>query len=344
MFSRLSPSFARKGHKQITESEADEKDRIVAGVQFVVRYIGSTEVACANGTGSGKTEKPVAQVFEHQKRNGNGKTPRQMILTLCSSNVSLSDEACGKLVASFPICKITFCNIDNFHDKAFVFVARDKPGNPFKAFVFTCESKGKAREAFKALSLAFIINYESYQASLSRGTAKGNVSPDLYDHDTFFTSTTDASYKMDPPDQDSKKSEQTTSCDDVTSCPPQIILNAIYPGQERLSTPPPTPPVQNKSLLQVVDYRRHIRSSSDPTQIGVKRTGRAPSPLVVDNTTPNETKTEMEDTEFTEFAKLRSKCRSSSAGVNDYSDSILDQYSDCPNIWGDFQKSCPQIY
>lgn len=170
-----------------------------------------------------------------------------------------------------------------------------------------------------------------------------NVSPDLYGQDTFFTSATDASYKMDPPDKDSKKSEQTTSCD-VTSCPPQIILNAIYPGQERLSTPPPTPPVQNKSLLQVVDYRRHIRSSSDPTQIGATRTGRAPSPLVVDNTTPNKTKTEMEDTEFTEFAKLRSKCRSSSAGVNDYSDSILDQYSDCPNIWGDFQKSCPQIY
>ena len=36
-------------------------------------------------------------------------------------------------------------------------------------FVFTCESKAKAREAFKALSLAFIINYECYQASLARG-------------------------------------------------------------------------------------------------------------------------------------------------------------------------------
>lgn len=212
-----------------------------------------------------------------------------------------------------------------------------------KRLFLPAKAKARQEKLSRRFRLAFIINYESYQASLSRGTAKGNVSPDLYGQDTFFTSATDASYKMDPPDKDSKKSEQTTSCD-VTSCPPQIILNAIYPGQERLSTPPPTPPVQNKSLLQVVDFRRHIRSSSDPTQIGATRTGRAPSPLVVDNTTPNKTKTEMEDTEFTEFAKLRSKCRSSSAGVNDYSDSILDQYSDCPNIWGDFQKSCPQIY
>ena len=64
MFSKPSPSFARKVHQLITGSDADVKDRIIAGVQFSVRYIGSTEVACANGTGSGKTEKPMAQVFD----------------------------------------------------------------------------------------------------------------------------------------------------------------------------------------------------------------------------------------------------------------------------------------
>jgi len=145
MFSKPSSSFAREGHQHITGSDAEEKDRVIAGVQFIVHYIGSTEVACANGTGSGKTEKPVAQVFDQQRRNANGKTHKKMIMTICSNNVSVNDESCNKLVASFPISMITFCNIDDFYEKTFVFVAHDKPENTFKAFVFTCESKAKAR-------------------------------------------------------------------------------------------------------------------------------------------------------------------------------------------------------
>ena len=106
-----------------------------------------------------------------------------------------------KLVASwspvFP--SITFCNIDNFYEKAFVFVARDKPENSFKAFVFACESKAKAREAFKALSLAFIINYECYQASLTCGVPNGNetkpVSRSPERNDTFLNGMTEAGFE-----------------------------------------------------------------------------------------------------------------------------------------------------
>ena len=145
MFSK--PRLSQKEHQKITGSEADEKDRIIAGVQFFVHYIGSTDVAYANGTGSGNTENPVAQVFDKLRREVNGKPQEKMVLTLCSKSLSVIDKACGKLVASFPIDKITFCNTDKFYKKAFVFVARDKPENPFKAFVFTCESKSKAKEA-----------------------------------------------------------------------------------------------------------------------------------------------------------------------------------------------------
>ena len=103
MFSKPSPSFARKGHQLITGSDADEKDRIIVGVQFSVRYIGSTEVPRANGTGSGNTEKPVAQVFDQWRRSCNGKKNKKLMILLCSKSLSISDETCGKLVASFPI-------------------------------------------------------------------------------------------------------------------------------------------------------------------------------------------------------------------------------------------------
>ncbi|KAJ7374157.1 hypothetical protein OS493_009498 [Desmophyllum pertusum] len=166
--------FARKGHQQLTGSDADEKDRIIAGVQFSVRYIGSTEVAGAQGTGSGKTEKPVAKVFEQQRKKTDGRTQKKN-----DPNTVLEKSECQrggmrKAGRKFPISKVTFCNIDAFYEKAFVFVARDRADSVFKAFVFTCESKTKAREVFKALSLAFMINYESHQASrgLARSTQK----------------------------------------------------------------------------------------------------------------------------------------------------------------------------
>ena len=364
MFSKPSPIFARKGHQQITDSEADDKDRIIAGVQFNVRYIGSTEVACANGTGSGKTVKPVAQVFDQQRKSANGKTQTKMVLTICSKNLTVSDEACGKLVASFPISKITFCNIDNFYEKAFVFVARDKPENPFKAFVFTCESKTKAKEAFKALSLAFIINYEYYQASMARGALNENAvddgsSPDSHKQEnTFFDSVTEGGCEIESTQGNSKKGEHLLHCSDVMpvrkdSCPP-VVSGFDRPIQERISTPPPARPTQNKNLLQVTDYRRHVRSSSDPTQFGkTTNPSRTPSPLltvtpVAHTAAPkNNVNVEVDDPEFTEFAELRSKCRSSSTVVyEEHPGSVREdiQRFGIPNIWGNFQKACPPIY
>lgn len=334
---KTSPNFARKGHQQITGSEADEKDRIIAGVQFVVRYIGSTEVASANGTGSGKTEKPVAHVFDQQRRKENGKTHKKLILTLCSKNLSVTDEACGKLIASFPISKITFCNLDKFYEKAFVFVARDKPENPFKAFVFTCESKTKAREAFKALSLAFIINYECYQASLARcapngkGTT-GDRSPNSDEQKSnFLNRMADAGF-----DAGKESSLQFPSGNGPSN-------------KESIPTTLRKFPVKNETVL-ITDCRKHTRSASDPSQIGKTRTPNlTPSPLITVTATNNSKDGEMEE-EFTEFAELRSKCRSSSAIFgNNHAGSTWEGFQLCegsaPNVWpGGFQGACPPIY
>ena len=363
MFSKLSPNLARKGgHQQITGSEADAKDRIIAGVQFAVRYIGSTEVAGGNGTGSGKTEKPVAQVFDQHRRKKNGKTQKKMILTVCSKNLSVNDEACGKLVASFPIAKITFCNIDKFYEKAFVFVARDKAESPFKAFVFTCESKAKAKDAFKALSLAFIINYETYQASLARGASNVNETTSNRStlngeqKSTFFNGMAEAGNEIKSADKSGEKNEQL-HCNGVMSSPKEPcvqVTNGFHSRQESTPSTLLTRSIQNGTLLQVPEYRRHVRSVSDPTQFGkIRLPVPSPSPLTVDTPTTralapiSNGDTAMEE-EFTQFAELRSKCRSSSAiDNNDHSGSHWDgvqRYDSTPNVWGGFQSACPAIY
>ena len=327
MFSQSSPRFSRKEHQQITGSEADEKDRIIAGVEFFVHYIGSTDVSYANGTGSGNTEKPVAQVFDQLRRKANDKTQKKMILTLCSKGLSVIDKACGNLVASFPIDKITFCNTDKFYEKAFVFVARDKPENPFKAFVFTCENKSKAKEAFMALSLAFIINYEWYQTSLARGASNGNETTAgkrspctrAEQNKTFFNCNEDR-FKMKSAEI-YPESEQL-HCNGIMVSPKEFSAHDMdviqFKSSQEVSAPL-TRPIQNKILHQVAEYRT-ASSASDPTQFSRQTRAAAaiPSPLAAGALQPhttassNSADTEMED-EFTEFAEVRS--RWSSAAV-----------------------------
>lgn len=350
MFSKLSPSFARKGHQQLTGSHADEKDRIIAGVQFSVRYIGSTEVAGASGTGSGKTEKPVAAVFEQQGRKGDGKTQKKMILTLCSKSISVSEEACGKLIANFPISKVTFCNIDTFYEKAFVFIARDRPESPFKAFVFTCESKAKARELFKALSLAFMINYESYQASLARTTPSGSTPVDE-GKNTFFDGM--AGETADEPHPTKAKGEQLHLNGALTSqkesCVP--VVNCFQSTQG--TAPRAMTPLQNRNLLRVADCR--LRSASDPPHV-FKTSASAASGSETRPSLLNPLKLKISDEmeeEFTEFAELRSKSRSNSAlgappskhpGNMSHG---FQRFDSAPNsnVWGNFQNyTCPPIY
>ena len=342
MFSKLSPSFVRKaGHQQLTGSDADEKDRIIAGVQYSVRYIGSTEVAGANGTGSGKTENPVAKIFEQQGKKNDGKTQKKMILTLCSKSLSVSEEACGKLVANFPISKITFCNIDSFYEKAFVFVARDRPESAFKAFVFTCENKTKARELFKALSLAFMINYESYQASLTRSAPSSGL-PAVESNETCFDGMAGETAS------DPKVLGVSNSPKDP--CVP--VSNGPQPLQETRRTPKPMEPLQNKNLLRVVADCR-LRSVSDPPPFA-GRTSASASTSLPDNRpallNPVSLKIgdEMEE-EFTEFAELRSKCRSSSALTARSHPGSVSQgfhlFDSVPNVWGSFQShTCLPIH
>lgn len=348
MFSKLSPSFARKGHQQLTCSDADEKDRVIAGVQYSVRYIGSTEVAGASGTGSGKTEKPVATVFEEQRKTGNGKTQKKMILNVCSKSLSVSEEASGKLVANFAISKVTFCNIDNFHEKAFVFIARDKAESPFKAFVFTCESKAKARELFKALSLAFMINYESYQASLARGWPNGttHVRNDE-SKQTFFNGI--GGECLDEAQPAKAKAEHLNGA--FTSQKESHLLNVNGFRSTQETVPKKMTPIPNKNLLRVADYR--LQSASNPPH-GLKTN----ASIVPDSETrpsslhpPNIKKNDEMEEEFTEFAELRSKCRSNSAleaPSSRHPGNVFHGFQGCdsaPNVWGSFQNySCPTIY
>ncbi|KAK3703581.1 hypothetical protein QZH41_006908 [Actinostola sp. cb2023] len=169
MFSK-SPKFPRQGHQQLKQDGVDDEDRVLAGVEFTVQYMGSIEVAGGCGTGSGNTDMPVAQVMAPKAKSDDKKT-KKMNMVVTHKSLTVKEEATGKLIASFPISKVTYCNVDTTYEKAFVFVARERKEKPFKAYIFLCDTKNKAQEVFKTLSLAFKMNYESFQATAIREAA-----------------------------------------------------------------------------------------------------------------------------------------------------------------------------
>ena len=113
-----------------------------------------------------------------------------------------------------------------------------------------------------------------------------------------------------------------------------------------------------KTLLQVTDYRMHVKSASDSTQtqIGKTKASIPPTAPLASGDTPihgaapnnNTEDAVLEEDEFTEFAELRSKCRLSSVLTNNNcSGSVWEdfqRYDSVPNVWVGFQNACPSIY
>lgn len=289
MFSK-SPNFARKGgHQQLNQDGVDDEDKIIAGVEFSVQYMGSIEVSSGCGTGSGKTDVPVAQVMTQNKSKSDDKKSKKMKMTVTHKNLSVMEEATGALVASFPISKVTYCNVDGTYEKAFVFVARERKEKPFKAYVFLCNSKSKAQEVFKAVSLAFKMNYESYQAtsireaSLRSFARDGEYSDDLEEGYTGFRREETNNNAWDYQNEPGKVNKPSSPKNDLSN------------GSSNIS-----PKGSEQAFLHPVDKRlqdlqnTRLRSNTAP----MENTSNSPG---------NSTNNDDDFDEFTQLAKSRSQ-------------------------------------
>lgn len=321
MFSRSPrPQTKSQGHQQLTSDTADEKDQIIGGLQFHVRYVGRTEVAGYYGTGSGKTETVVAKVFSQKDL----KTAKKMVMTVCSTSVSLCEETSGQHVANFPISLITYCNTDKVWERAFVFIARLKKEIPFKAFIFQCENKQKAHELFKAFSLAFTVNYENVQAKRVQEaylmqscgantidtintTTAGSVVPCGRDNNI-------ASANMKTGKETSKviKMGQSEGGSGVK------IPFHLYVPQFECKDPKDT----IASTLSLQQNHGRVRSQTEPLpdylySNGLPRNAEVPQNILHPSSTPNHSQQknhDNEDDEFAQFVQQRSRSSSDTPG------------------------------
>lgn len=155
-----------KGHKLLTDSDSDEKDRALAGKTFNVKYLGAVEIPSPSGKGKGCTDQAASQILSQYKNISKLKSLTTLQFFVSANCVSLSNPSAGFVLFRYPTVKLTYCNTVEEHERAFVFVGKDVPSAPFKAHVVLCDSTAKANELFTVMREAFSVRFSMYQAKI----------------------------------------------------------------------------------------------------------------------------------------------------------------------------------
>jgi len=319
-YRNLSPLMTKKQkgqHQQVFGEGADDRDIILAGVDFNVKYIGSTVVPGEKGKGCEATEPAVRKVYDELKRRrSDPKNLKRRIMVVSAENIMISEPSGGESVASFPIGKISFCNVSKKIQKTIAFIAKDKPDDPFKAFVFQCESQPKTSELFQAVSKAFMVHFETFQAAKMRNPWATRQSETTPSEKERIRSGGSPRSKDDSGIRDRTTTDQwsTTLNSSVTGVkePAPVDFNGV--------PFPDLPPFKNPSLQRVKgDFVRRQRSVTDPPPYQPP----VVPPLMEFNSTSLSNKTlstpdlnDEFDQEFTKLAETRlSRCASGPVGT-----------------------------
>lgn len=154
----------RPKHQPLPESVADEKDKVIAGVSYTVRYVGEADILKSEGKGKGCTDEAIVEIYQRYSNKTKFKSLARRELFVSANCVSLIEPSVGAILFRYQTVKITFCNTSAEHPNAFVLVVKDSPSSPFKAHVVHCESAAKANEIFTMVSQALKVRSALYHA------------------------------------------------------------------------------------------------------------------------------------------------------------------------------------
>ena len=154
----------RGGHIRLTGEECDEKDQIIAGKSFMVRYLGSIKIHSENGREKGCTNEAVRDIYAryNTKRTINSLDKRQLFIS--ANCVSLYASIEDVVVFKFSTVDITFCNTSDESRNAFAFVVWDTKLGAFHAHVIHCDYPAQANDICLAMHEAFTVRSALYQA------------------------------------------------------------------------------------------------------------------------------------------------------------------------------------
>ena len=147
------------GHVRLTGNECDEKDEIIAGKRYQVRYLGSSQIP--NKDGKGCTSEAIREIYSRYSTKGlKSLTRRELFVSAnCVSLYAMTEQA---VIFRFKTVDITFCNTSEENRNAFAFVVKDTQS--FHAHVVHCENPAQANDICVAMYHAFEVRCALHQA------------------------------------------------------------------------------------------------------------------------------------------------------------------------------------
>lgn len=167
------------GHVRLTREDCDEKDLIIAGKSYHVRYLGSSEISRKKANGKGCTNESVREIYSRYSTKTSIRSLAKRELFVSANCVSLYASTEHAVLFRFQTVNITFCNTSEENRNAFAFVVKGSHPRPLTVHVVHCENAAQANELALDMQEAFTVRSALYQAKrIDRaGWANGLLSP-----------------------------------------------------------------------------------------------------------------------------------------------------------------------
>lgn len=142
--------------------DMNKDDKILAGVDLVVQYLGSGELSKSGGT-----DREIAYVLHdihslYAQRKSSMKKAREVVVFVDTQRINVYTKD-DETLFSFPLTQVkdvTTCLNQAPYSKTCVLVAREDKEALYKAYVFYCNTEQKAVEFYQVVSLAFQVGFK----------------------------------------------------------------------------------------------------------------------------------------------------------------------------------------
>nr|KAI8759135.1 low density lipoprotein receptor adapter protein 1-B-like [Biomphalaria glabrata] len=226
---KKSPSkFTNTKHSKIPEGWGENKETVVDGITFYLKYIGSTlveEIDSDQTYGDGISAKAVHNITLMAKSAG--KKLRKTALTVSPKGIRTVDMTTNQVMFESSIYRISFCTADKTHNQIFAYIARNTTNETMECYAFLCAREKIAQAVTLTVSQAFSVAQDRWlENKLLKKSLRENGSKEK---------------------TESKQSSQINSQSSIgsfTNTSPTPALISSTP------TPPSTPEILSDSTLQ----------------------------------------------------------------------------------------------
>lgn len=152
------------GHIRLTGEECDEKDKIIAGKSFRVRYLGSRDIISQDSNGKGCTDEATREIYHRYSTKNSYKSLAKRELFISANCVSLYAPTENVVIYRYKTINVTFCNTSYENRNAFAFVVREPQNGAIRVHVVHCENPAQANAICEAMHEAFKVRSALYNA------------------------------------------------------------------------------------------------------------------------------------------------------------------------------------